>query len=471
MSVIDRRITRARSSLIMDHPFYGSLAMRLDVMESAAFPTMATDGFRLWYNKGWLDTIDEDVLMFVVIHEILHCVLGHHIRRGGRDHKRWNIACDYVVNLILLHAGYKVPDWVYLDERFDGLNAEQVYRVLEDEEAKAKPPEPQQGPEPQTSSSDDAGDEQEEQQQDEANGGDDPADGDDGDGGQPGDDGEADGDPMQDGLGEGDAATPDAGNGGTASGGSPSAVGEDVPVSHGDFGGCGEILDAAPSHDEAALAEAAAEWEVATRQAVNVAKRQEEGKLPGFLKEIVDQLNDPRTDWREVVRRFVDPSSTKDFSWSMPSRRHLPFKHYTPGMVTDGVSHVAMMIDTSGSIDTELLKVFGGEVQAALDDGAIDKITLVFCDTRVNRTAEYSKGDIVDFTCQGRGGTEFFPAIKWVEENAQDVVCAIYFTDLDCSDYGEEPPFPMLWAAYGSPWFLKDAMKRVPFGEIIEVAN
>ena len=365
---------------------------------------------------------------------------------------------------MLKDAGFKLPEDCYCDYRFRGFNAEQIYRILEDEEAKAKPPEPQPDESP-----DDAGDETEQDQQDEANGGNDAADGEDGDGSQPGDDGEAEGDPAQDGTGEGDATTPDAGNGGAASGGTPSAVGEDVPVSHGDFGGCGEILDAAPSHDEAALAEAADEWEVATRQAVNVAKRQAQGKLPGFIEEIVTDLADPKTDWREVVRRFVDPSSNKDFSWSMPSRRHLPFGHYTPGMVTDGVSHVAMMIDTSGSIDTELLKVFGGEVQAALDDGAIDKITLVFCDTRVNRTAEYSKGDIVDFTCQGRGGTEFVPAIKWVEENAQDVVCAIYFTDLDCSDYGEEPPFPMLWAAYGSPLFLRAAMKRVPFGEVIEV--
>lgn len=140
MSNIDVRVMRARFLLVRLHAFFGSLAMRLaieEVAEAPNFRTMATDGRFLYYCKAFLDRVSEEVLLFTVAHEVLHCALGHHVRRGHRDHERWNIACDYVVNWLLYKAGFKVPEWAYLDPRFDGMTAETVYRILEAEE-KAK---------------------------------------------------------------------------------------------------------------------------------------------------------------------------------------------------------------------------------------------------------------------------------------------------------------------------------------------
>lgn len=433
MSEIDIRMTRVRAQLIQEHPFFGALAMRLVLREWTENDTMATDGSFLFYAKKFLDKMSETIVLFAVAHEVLHCALGHHTRRGNRNHQLWNIACDYVVNLMLKHAGFTVPSWCYCDEQFAGLNAEEVYRVLEQQQKQ----QPQQGanqcgsPQNDGTSPTSPNADAKEKEQD---GGSTPD--------QSGDD------------------TPSASAGGTST--------PDFPPSHGDPGGCGEILDAAPPHDQAGLAEAAEEWQVYTRQAASIAKKA--GDLPSFVEEVMEELNDPQVDWRDVLRRFVDPSSTKDYSWTQPNRRLLGLGYLVPGMISDGVNHVALCVDSSGSMDQDKLRQIGGETQAALDDGAIDKVTVLFADTQVHRAVEYNKGDLIDFTVAGRGGTKFSPTFDWLNENAPDISAAIYFTDLECLDYGPEPSYPVLWAVYGNdPRTVKEYVKDIPWGEIVEV--
>ena len=486
-ALVDPRITKARSRLIIDHPFFGCLAMNLIVRPSNNFDTMATDAKHLFYRPSWLDepSATADDVMFKVAHQVLHCALGHCSRRGNREHKRWNIACDHVVNLMLVDSGMWCPPDMFCDRRFTGLSAEKVYDILEQEEKKPEPPPPpeQQPQDPEEGGAGDDDDSGDDDEGDEDGDGDDEFDdgesGGDGDPddaagdepgtdpGQPGDQCDAPGDDA-DGEGQGAAGGDDDGSGkpGDVEGG----AGDD-PVSHGDPGRCGEVLDAAPPHDQAALDESVQEWEVATRQAVNIARRQGEGKLPGFIEEVIEHLDDPRTDWRDALRRFVDPfSATKDYSWSSPSRRMMAQGFYVPGFISDGVHHVALVIDTSGSVNERLLAAFGGEAQAALDAGAIDKVTVIMADVAVRSFAEYSIGDQIDFTVVGRGGTRFDTSFAWLNENAPDVACAIYFTDLDCTDFGPEPAYPVLWAGYDpDPQRLKYLLDRVPFGEAVEV--
>lgn len=444
--MVDIRVTRARSQLIILHAFFGSLAMRLRVGERNDIDTMATDGTWMWYAKKFLDEETEATILFTVAHEVLHCALGHHVRRGGRDPKRWNIACDYVVNWMLSLAGFEIPSWAYLNADYAGLNAEEVYRILELEEKQKPPPPPPEPDQPEPDQGEGATEEAEDSEESEPGEGEPEPSGD--------EDGEADGGSSQPGKGEGGEG-PD---------------GSKLPAAHGDPGRCGEVLDAAPEYDKAALAESAEEWQVFTRQAANIARRQGEGKLPGFAEEIVTTLNDPHTDWREVFRRFADPSTTKDYSWTMPNRRFVGLGYYTPGTVSDGVNHVVMLIDSSASVDTEKLQRGCTEAQSALDDGAVDKVTVVFIDTRVNKVTEYTRGETIDFTVQGRGGTDFAPAFEWLKENAPDASGVVYFTDLDCTSFGEKPACPVLWAVYGDdPRMVKSLMGKVPFGECVEI--
>ena len=112
-------------------------------------------------------------------------------------------------------------------------------------------------------------------------------------------------------------------------------------------------------------------------------------------------------------------------------------------------------------------------MQAALDDGAVDKITVVYCDAAVQHVDAFLPGDLFEFKPIGRGGTKFAPAFAWLKENEADLSGAVYVTDLDVysGDFGDEPPFPVLWAVHGDPRELAQRIANVPFGESIDIAE
>lgn len=461
-------IIRARTQMLVEEPFWGTLAMHLKLVPTTAVRTMATDATSLYYNPVYYGRPDVTVkeTKRTWKHEVLHCVLGHMSRRGNRDPFLWNVACDHVVNIISKKSGEEIPPDRHCDMRFDGMPAEKIYRVLDEERQQQK----QQQPEPEDQDDDDQedGDDQEPQASDDQDEGEEDAQ----DDGQPGDG--ADGPSTDEGSGgPGGAGGADGTDEGDAQGqgaGVPDGAPNAEPVFGNDPGGDGEILDAAPSNEKAALDKAADDWKVFTQQAVNIAKRQGEGRLPGFATQIVEAMNDPDTDWRDVTRRFIDPQSmTKDYSWSQPNRRMMGMGYFVPGLISDGAHHGAIIVDSSYSVDDNLLQRFGTNVQAALDDGTVDQITLVFCDTRVTRTETYNKGDRIDFTVPGRGGTRFSPAFEWLNENCPDIAFAIYFTDLECTDYGDEPAYPVLWAGYGNPMNLDRYKALVPWGEFVDI--
>src|SRR5579863_7344271 len=128
------RIQKARTALLLDHPFFGSLLYRLKDRESRAVKTMATDGISLLWNPEFVETLTAATLAGTLAHEVMHPALHHHLRRSGRDPKRWNVACDYAINPLLVDAGLKLPEGVLLEDRFRGMSAEQIYNLLESEE-------------------------------------------------------------------------------------------------------------------------------------------------------------------------------------------------------------------------------------------------------------------------------------------------------------------------------------------------
>ncbi|RZU35174.1 DUF2201 family putative metallopeptidase [Edaphobacter modestus] len=132
-TTIERRLQKARTTLLLDHPFFGSLLFRLKGRESRSIKTMATDGISLFYNPDFVDTLNAATLCGVLAHEVLHPGLQHHVRRSGRDPKRWNEACDYAINPILLDAGLHLPEGVLVDDRFREMSAEQIYNQLQTE--------------------------------------------------------------------------------------------------------------------------------------------------------------------------------------------------------------------------------------------------------------------------------------------------------------------------------------------------
>jgi predicted metal-dependent peptidase len=128
-----RRIQKARTALVLDHPFFGSLLFRLKDCECRSIQTMATDGLSLYYNPEFVESLNAATLAGTLAHEVMHPALHHHVRRSGRNPKRWNMACDYAINPLLVDAGLNLPEGVLLDNRFRGMSAEQIYNLLKPE--------------------------------------------------------------------------------------------------------------------------------------------------------------------------------------------------------------------------------------------------------------------------------------------------------------------------------------------------
>jgi len=95
---------------------------------------MATDGVSLFYNPEFVATLSGAELTGVLAHEVLHPGLQHHVRRGNRSAKRWNMACDYAINPLVIDAGLALPKDVLIDNRFRGMSAERIYNLIEEED-------------------------------------------------------------------------------------------------------------------------------------------------------------------------------------------------------------------------------------------------------------------------------------------------------------------------------------------------
>ena len=129
------KLVKARSSVVLDEPYFASILMKLKQVEAPDLnpPTMATDGKNLFFHPEYVKEKSVSYLKLTNMHEVGHVFLLHHLRRGDRDPKKWNVACDFVVNAILKESGYSLPEgWLY-DPKFNGMSAEQVFDMLPDQ--------------------------------------------------------------------------------------------------------------------------------------------------------------------------------------------------------------------------------------------------------------------------------------------------------------------------------------------------
>jgi predicted metal-dependent peptidase len=132
---IHELLNKVKINIINDHPFYGTVIMNLsfivcDTKEVCGEKVRgATDCFSTVYIDKDLNTNAEE-LIFVILHEVHHVICMHSQRQKERDHKLWNCACDYTVNLMIKEAGYKVPPNSLYDESYKGLTAEEIYEKL-----------------------------------------------------------------------------------------------------------------------------------------------------------------------------------------------------------------------------------------------------------------------------------------------------------------------------------------------------
>lgn len=133
------RMRRARTLLLLHHPFFGYIAAKLDLVETDKVLSMATDCKRkLFFNPEFTKMLSANQTLTGVAHEVGHPVQLFLERLGARKKARANAAADHAWNLILKDSGFPALDvpgkfrWL-CDDQYKGMNWEAIYDKLDDE--------------------------------------------------------------------------------------------------------------------------------------------------------------------------------------------------------------------------------------------------------------------------------------------------------------------------------------------------
>jgi predicted metal-dependent peptidase len=415
MNDIETKLAAARTRLILDKPFLGALVMHLPL--KAADPkwceTTATDAKFFYYNPGYIGRLTLEQTQFVLAHEAMHCALSHFARRHHRQKHRWDVACDYAVNMILDEERMRGPEDALMSAAYRGLTAEEIYPLLHED-----PPEKTQDMHLFDPDNQD-GNEGEPQEQDA-------------------------------GQDRGDQSEQEEGEGGGRP--EPREAEPSEPQQAGDL----QEAPPPPPRDPDKLDE---QWK--SRLAAAATAARQAGKLSESLMRFVDDLLSPQLPWRALLARYMMNAARDDYSFQRTSRRE--GEAFMPRLYSQSVK-VVLVLDTSGSVSRDELQEFLSEVDALKAQVRAD-VVLHACDDRLAEAGpwRYAPWEPLELPegVAGGGGTDFRPVFEWLDREQESPDLLVYFTDAEGPFPRQAPHYPVVWLVKGKA--------PVPFGERIQL--
>jgi predicted metal-dependent peptidase len=185
----------------------------------------------------------------------------------------------------------------------------------------------------------------------------------------------------------------------------------------------------AAAGDKSAQNQLENDWKVSVVAAAQVhAKEKERGTLPLGIQKIVDELLDPRVDWKDILSRWIGENGKRqDYTYRRPARRSESIGEYLPSLQRFGVADVVVLWDTSGSMNGREKEILG-DVQGICEDLGIS-VRVMCCDTEVHTDVDDIE-DAIDLIGQikGGGGSDFTPAFDKLDQESYDGVM-VCFTD------------------------------------------
>lgn len=402
-------ISKDRMRLIIKNPFFATILLKHKLVEKKGHGTVSIDGVSITYDPDFYDSLSPREREAVLCHEALHVSNLHHLRKNGRDHKLWNVACDYAINQFVVDdkGNSILPEDCLLDDKYAGMCSERIYSDLQNN----KKSDNQSSPPPDQDDQED-----DEESPSESSGNDDSDDGNDD---------------------------------------SPSDVDEL-------FDKCiGEVNDH-PNPDGQDIDEIEAETKIMVQQAIAIAKSK--GKLPAGIEEAFKELLKPVVDWRSLLSRWIEGFCNTDYSFSHPNPIHLRRKIVLPTMKSDAFANINIGIDTSGSMSDEELRQAVSEVFAGLsvylENDQDVELKVIYCDSVVQKV------DIIEYEGQvtspkGRGGTLFTPVFDHIKDDPPAGL--IYVTDGYGYDFPSDPCCEVVWLITNNG--MRDFTP--PYGDVI----
>lgn len=452
---------------------YYSIFMTAGIIWTTRVARGATDGIRIYANPDWYLSLPTDgQRAFFLAHECEHILMKHPQRakifidrgffRAGIRFiaKLWNVAADYMINANLVARGFEpIPEGLYSDKytRDDLVDAIYIDLYNENEDGDGDPDGDQDGdqdgesdggadcpqgqPAPESGSD---GDQDGDQSGDQDNDQDGDSDGDDAGNGTTPDKSEGDDEP---GSGTGTDGDPDAdagtGTGTGTDGDSDADAGTpDLP----EPAGHDDHLTPVYEGDAEEQAEAAREDEYQLRRAVDAGIDQAiaDGRDPSTMSESIIggsmRYNDDyesATDWREqLADRFTRAGQGGESTWSKIHRRRYAILNVVSPTSIGQVGRISVVVDTSGSVNRQVLNSFMGESAAMIDMlQPRDGVVVAWTDTDVQRVDEvYSGSELLDLEAPMGGGTYLTSGVEYLESNGLDSELTLVFTDGYLSD-------------------------------------
>lgn len=169
------------------------------------------------------------------------------------------------------------------------------------------------------------------------------------------------------------------------------------------------------------------------REAVlQAAQSSSAGNLPGGIQRIVNNLTNPKMDWKSLINMKIPSLAKNDYSYRQFNKKYMQHGIIVPGLNREEAIDVAIGIDTSGSITQKVLEEQLSEVVGLMEMYDEFTIRIWQFDTGIYGYAEFTKdnaGDILNYEVSGGGGTDFDVNWNFMKEEGIEPQLFIMFTD------------------------------------------
>ena len=186
------------------------------------------------------------------------------------------------------------------------------------------------------------------------------------------------------------------------------------------------------------------------------------GNLPLGVKRMIQQLTEPKMNWRELLRMQLESTIKSDYTWLRSSRKGWHVDAVMPGMKTTDAIDIAVGVDMSGSITDAQGRDFLAEIQSIMESFDSYRIHVFCFDTEVYNPQQFDSDNlegITDYEVKGGGGTDFDCIFNYLKSQDIEPKKLVVFTDgYPCGSWGDENYCDTVWIIHG------DRNPSPPFG-------
>ena len=124
------KLERAKSKLLLEHPFFGSIATNLELQVNNNIFAVNYKGDTLEYNSEYFDALKIEEIETILANGAMQQALYHQERSSKRIESLWKEASEYAINAILAQNGFVMHPLAKYNESYQGLYAEEIYHLL-----------------------------------------------------------------------------------------------------------------------------------------------------------------------------------------------------------------------------------------------------------------------------------------------------------------------------------------------------